>query len=272
MSVGGDFFQFHQGELRALDLSLEDTLSVADSFLVTSGLVKGLERHFLRFANSIDDEKTKRQLPAFFSEVVKLIPKTDDWFPRLEYRAQQPEGERLFLRLRDAPERTETCTLWTSDELDPRQNPKIKGPDLAYGQRLRRAANLHGADEAVITDSEGFIADGALSSVVWWRSDVLCAPDDQTNWLPSVTRELIFELASQAGYQTLEVKAKPDDLAGCEVWTLSALQGIRGVTRWGSIALGPLTMLSPFRKRLALLAQPLPTPEAVMELNDLRSL
>lgn len=268
MSVGGDFFQFVQGELRALDLSLDDTLSVADSFLVSSGLVRGLDKHLHRFANSIEDEKTKRQLPAFFSEVVKLIPKTEDWFPRLEYRAVQPEGQRLFLRLRDAPERNETCTLWTSDEADPRQNPKVKGPDLAYGQRLRRAANLHGADEAVIADSEGYIADGALSSVVWWQEGVLCGPDEKTNWLPSVTRELVFEMALQAGYQTKEVRVRPENLAGCEVWTLSALQGIRGVTRWGSISLGPLAMLSPFRKRLALLAQPLPEPEAVMKVID----
>ena len=75
-------------------------------------------------------------------------------------------------------------------------------------------------------------------------------------------------MALQAGYQTKEVRVRPEDLAGCEVWTLSALQGIRGVTRWGSISLGPLAMLSPFRKRLALLAQPLPEPEAVMELID----
>lgn len=268
MSVGGDFFQFQQGELRSLDLSLEDTLTVADSFLVSSGLVRGLNKHLARFASSIDDEKTKRQLPAFFSEVVKLIPKTDDWFPRLEYRAVQPEGQRLFLRLRNAPERTETCTLWTSDEADPRQSPRTKGPDLAYGQRLRRAANLHGADEAVMTDSDGYIADGALSSIVWWREGALCGPDESTNWLPSVTRDLVFEMASQAGYQTLEVRERPEDLAGCEVWTLSALQGIRGVTRWGSISLGPLAMLSPFRKRLALLAQPLPSPEEIMELID----
>lgn len=268
MSVGGDFFQFQQGELRALDLSLEDSLSVADSFLVTSGLVRGLDKHLVRFANSIEDEKTKRQLPSFFSEVVKLIPQTSDWFPRVEYRAMQPEGQRLFLRLRDAPERTETCTLWTSDEADPRQNPKIKGPDLAYGQRLRRAANLHGAEEAVIVDSAGHIADGALSSIVWWQEEVLYGPDEATNWLPSVTRELVFEIAAQAGYQTQEVRARPEDLEGCEVWTLSALQGIRGVTRWGSLTLGSLSMLSPFRKRLALLSQPLPSPEEIMELID----
>jgi branched-subunit amino acid aminotransferase/4-amino-4-deoxychorismate lyase len=266
MTAGGDFFQFQRGELRALDLALDDTLSVADSFLVSNGLVRGLARHVARFSKSIWDEQALRQLPAFLLEVVKLIPRTDHWFPRLEYRSSLPEGQRLFLRLRTAPERSETCTLWTSDEQDPRQSPRIKGPDLAYGQRLRRAANLHGADEAVITDANGFIADGALSSVVWWREGVLFGPDQSTNWLPSVTRDLVFEIAEQAGFETGETRARPEDLASSEVWTLSALQGIRGVTRWGELQLGPLALLSPFRKRLALLAQPLPAEEEVIEL------
>jgi branched-subunit amino acid aminotransferase/4-amino-4-deoxychorismate lyase len=124
---------------------------------------------------------------------------------------------------------------------------------------------LHGADEAVILDKDGAISDGALSSIVWWEKDVLFGPDDSTPWLPSITRELVFEIAEQAGYQTSQRRAKPDELAGCEVWSLSALQGIRGVTSWGEIPLAEHHLLSPFRKRLGLLATPLPTSEEVLE-------
>jgi hypothetical protein len=46
---------------------------------------------------------------------------------------------------------------------------------------------------------------------------------------------------------------------------LSALQGIRGVTSWGEIPLAEHHLLSPFRKRLGLLATPLPTPEEILE-------
>jgi branched-subunit amino acid aminotransferase/4-amino-4-deoxychorismate lyase len=120
-------------------------------------------------------------------------------------------------------------------------------------QKLRRKANLHGADEAVILDASGNVADGALSSIVWWRDDVLCGPDDSTDWLPSITRELVFEMANQAGFKTAFVNSRPEDLAGCEVWSLSALQGIRGVTHWQNIPLSNLNRLGSFRKRLALL-------------------
>ena len=265
MSVTGEFFQFRGGELIPVDIALADNLTVADSFLVSAGMVRALDRHLRRFSSSIQDEKTKRQLPEFFREFLSLIPDSEEWFPRLEYRESQPEGERLFVRMRPAPERTSTVTLWTLDEADPRVNPTIKGPDLSVCQRLRRKANLSGADEAVIADPAGVIADGALSSIVWWREGVLYGPDDTTAWLPSITRELVFELATQAGYETGTERLNPEQLIDSEVWSLSALQGIRGVTSWGDIELGPLRLLSPFQKRLALLAERLPEPDDLIE-------
>ncbi len=264
MSVGGDFYQFVEGELSALELALDDSLSVADSFLVQNGSVRALDRHLARFANAVSDEKTRRQLPGFFASAVHVIPDTGDWFPRLEYRESQPAGQKLFLRIRTAPERTETVRLWTLKDKDPRTNPTVKGPDLAICQQLRRAANLHGADEAVLVTDDGYISDGALSSIVWWEDQTLVGPDQTTPWLPSITRELVFELATQAGYQTSQRRAKPAELAGCEVWSLSALQGIRAVDSWEGVAVAQARLASPFSKRLTMLAQPLPSNEEVL--------
>lgn len=256
MSVNGDFFRFVDDELVPVDIALADPLTVADSWCVLDGSARALGKHFQRFADSISDPNCRKQLPTFFQQVISTIPSEGDWFPRIEYRAERPEGERLFLRLRPAPERTETCTLWTYDKQDPRQLPTIKGPDLSVCQSLRRAANLHGADEAVLLDAHGFISDGALSAIVWWQGETLCAPDDQTPWLPSITRELVFNIASQAGYQTKTLKAKPEELHGAEIWSLSALQGIRGVTAWKGVSIGELKLLNPFRKRLKMLLEP----------------
>ncbi len=256
MSIAGDFYQFRDGELRRVDATLSESLTVADSFLVRSGRVRALDRHFARFQSSIQDPKIQAELPAFFEAAKALIPLEGDWFPRLEYRDMLPEGERLVFRVREAPERTESLTLWTSDEPDPRKQYRVKGPDLSIGQQIRRRANLSGADEAVLLSESGHIADGALSSIVWWRGDVLHGPDDSTNWLPSITRDLVFELANQAGYQTATERAKPESLAGCEVWSLSSLQGIRFVTAWGDIEVAQPRFASSFVKRLELLAQP----------------
>lgn len=255
MSVGGEFFRFVDGELSQIDFALAEPIAVADSWLVTDGQVRAIDRHFKRFSSSIDDPVTKSQLEEFFESLLSTLPRQGDWFPRIEYRSDQPVGARLFLRIREAPERTETCTLWTLDEPDPRSQPFVKGPDLSLCQKLRRMANLHGADEAVLVDADGYISDGALSAILWWEGDVLVGPDDSTPWLPSITRDLVFELAHQAGFQTRETRAKPEDLTGLEVWSLSALQGIRGVTGWNGVTPGPAKRLSSFRKRLGLLAE-----------------
>ncbi|MDG2496755.1 MAG: aminotransferase class IV [Aquiluna sp.] len=253
MSVSGDFFQFTGGELISIAHAIPAPLTVADSWLVLDGSVRELNRHFQRFMTSTTGLEQDYLLD-FFDRVANQVPKMGAWFPRIEFRDQLPPGEQLFLRLRQAPTRTLHCTLWSLDELDPRQNSSVKGPDLSVCQKLRRQANLHGADEAVILSEDGYVADGALSAIVWWRDGKLFAPDDTVAWLPSITREIVFELANQAGFETDTERAKPEDLAHCEIWSLSALQGIRGVTNWQQIPVGEHKMLSSFRKRLSMLS------------------
>lgn len=254
MSVNGDFYRFDSDRFVKVDVAIAEQLTVADSFLVENGSARAIERHFQRFETSIAKPRII-DFSAFQREVIALIPRSGAWFPRLEYREFQPAGEQFFLRLREAPERTETVTLWTCEETDPRVSPLVKGPDLSVCQKLRRKANLHGADEAVLLSESGHIADGALSSIMWWEGDTLCAPDESTQWLPSITRELVLELAAQAGFDVKLQSARPEDLAGCEVWSLSALQGIRAATSWEGIPIAAPKRFVSFRKRLALLGK-----------------
>lgn len=254
MSINGDFYRFDSDRFEKVDFAIAEQLSVADSFLVENGAVRAIDRHFARFRQSVSNPNLI-DFELFEKAVIELIPKSGNWFPRLEYRAFQPEGEQFFLRLREAPERTETLTLWTCPEADPRLEPRVKGPDLSVCQKLRRKANLHGCDEAVLLSADGFVADGALSAIMWWQDDVLCAPDDRTDWLPSITRELVLEIAQQAGFETNLAHSRPEDLPGCEVWSLSALQGIRAVTYWPGVDVATPKRSQSFRKRLALLSK-----------------
>ena len=88
---------------------------------------------------------------------------------------------------------------------------------------------------------------------------MLIAPDDRTDWLPSVTRLEVFELADQAGYQTATEQVKPDDLVGLEIWVLSSLSGIRPVVDWVNLSgpVGPQRHLESFQRRLKLMASEL---------------
>ncbi len=258
MSVLGDFYRLENGELKpVLEYSTEVQLRVADSWLVDEGRVRSLDAHFKRFSGWVLHEDSSQQelLPGFFAEIKRLLPKEGRWFPRMEYHAEQPQQHRLFLRLREAPTRMDSITLWTYPEPDPRANPTVKGPDLSLCQQLRRHANMNGADEAVITNSKGFVAEGALSALVWWRGDVLCTSDDQTNWLPSITREEVVSIATQMGFEVRLENVKPLDLAKLPIWALSSLNGIMPVRSWVDVSMElPESLnLDAFNKRLKLL-------------------
>lgn len=232
-------------------------LAVADSWLVEEGRARHHQEHFQRFANWVKVIDAELELSDFFRQVTELIPREGAWFPRIEFIVNEQSGNsQLVFRLREAPERESRITLWSYSEADPRVSPTIKGPDLSLGMQMRRAAQMHGAGEAVLLTSDGFIVEGALSSIVWFKEDVLCAPGDDLDWIPSITRQEVFSIADSMGLQTRAEKVKPADLVGLEIWALSSLHGIRLVDEWVGLGgpVGPARHLDAFTKRLRMLS------------------
>ena len=236
----------------------EVQLEVADSWLVEDGRARSLDAHYERFSRWVGEVSPacSPSLPAFFEAVKEKIPGDGRWFPRIEFHAEAEAPHHLFLRLRKAPDQLGDLILWTLPDPDPRQNPSVKGPDLSLGMQMRRNAKMHGADEAVILSESGYVLEGALSSLVWWRDDVLCSSSDDLPWLPSVTRNEIFGIANQMGFATRVERAKPADLIGLEIWALSSLQGIRVVSDWVDLGgpVGKPTHSEAFSKRLRMLS------------------
>jgi hypothetical protein len=256
--MANQLLQFSDAGFFEVPPSLDTDLAIADSWLVEGGRCRSLQAHFERFSRwtELQSPESLSQLPVFFEAVTQTIPLDGRWFPRIELHREQPIGKQLHLRLRESPEQLGNAILWTYGEPDPRSQVDIKGPDLSIGMQLRRRANMMGADEAVILDSSGYICEGALSALVWWRGEVLCAPNSETAWLDSITRREVFAIAEQMGLTTRTEKVKPADLVETEVWMLSSLQGIRPVVNWLDLG-GPVatpTHVDAFNKRLRLLS------------------
>lgn len=260
MTETSQFFQFRSGVLELVKdaAPAEVRLEVADSWLVEDGKVRGLQAHLDRFGAWVTaiNPACAGSLEPFYAAVIGRIPKTGRWFPRIEFHAEVESPNHLYLRLREAPEQLGEIKLWTLPEADPREKPTVKGPDLSLGMQMRRNAKMHGADEAVILDEDGYILEGALSSVVWWRGDVLCSSTESQPWLPSVTRAEVFSIATQMGFKTRTEKARPADLVGLEIWALSSLQGIRVVDEWVDLGapVGIAKHYDAFARRLKLLS------------------
>jgi branched-subunit amino acid aminotransferase/4-amino-4-deoxychorismate lyase len=204
-------------------------LLAADSWLVVDGRVRAVERHWARFsatcrAHGVEPEA----LAALRADVERTLPAEGRWFPRVELRA---DGE-LAVRVRPAPPREPTVVAWLADVPDLRRSPQHKGPDLERLAALRERAAGHGAGEAVLSDADGRLLEGAFTSLLWWEGDTLCAVPDDAPILPGITRALLIELARERGTPVARRRPAPRELAGRETWLVSALHGIRAVTRW----------------------------------------
>ncbi|NBS61364.1 MAG: hypothetical protein EBT26_04895, partial [Microbacteriaceae bacterium] len=186
------------------------------------------------------------------------IPRTGRLFPRLELRGEQ--APILSLIVREAPAQLGPATLWTYPDPDPRLDLTVKGPELALGTELRAQAQEIGADEAILLTKDGEISEGALSSLVWWRGDLLCAPGNEIPWLESVTRTEIFTIATSMNIKTRYEHVTPEDLVELELWLLSSLQGIRPVVNWLGVSdtFAEGSHIQQFERRMQMLLQELP--------------
>jgi branched-subunit amino acid aminotransferase/4-amino-4-deoxychorismate lyase len=206
---------------------------VIDSFLVDDGRVRALERHVRRFAASCAtlrgvDEET---VATFAIASVRQIPLTGQWFPRFEL-LDDNDRPCLALRVRRAPARRLTATVWLGAGEVPRVAPTVKGPDLGVLSDLRRDARRTGADEALLSDAAGHALETSQSSLIWWRGDVLCCVPDDVAALPGITRQLLIELAEGTGQRVERELVRPVELDGLEGWMVNALHGLRVVTGW----------------------------------------
>jgi branched-subunit amino acid aminotransferase/4-amino-4-deoxychorismate lyase len=204
-------------------------LLAADSWLVADGRTRAVERHWARFSATCREHGAEPEsLAAFRADVDHALPAQGRWFPRVELRA---DGE-LALELRPAPPREPAVVAWVADVPDPRVAPRRKGPDLERLAALRERAAAHGGGEAVIADADGGLLEGAFTSLLWWEGETLCAVPDDAPILPGITRALLIELAHRRDTPVAQRRPRAHELAGCETWLVSALHGIRAVTRW----------------------------------------
>lgn len=95
--------------------------------------------------------------------------------------------------------------------IDPEGVPAITAPDLRWRRCDIKSTNLlpnvlaktqahhQGADEAILVDGEGFITEGASTSVFWVVGGTLFTTPAGPPVLPSITREFVEEIAGDEG-------------------------------------------------------------------------
>jgi branched-chain amino acid aminotransferase len=85
-------------------------------------------------------------------------------------------------------------------------DPKIKSLNYLNNILVKIEANLAGVSEALMLNSEGYVAEGSGDNIFIVKNNVLYTPPSYIGALEGITRATIMDLARQKGY---EVKEQP---------------------------------------------------------------
>jgi branched-subunit amino acid aminotransferase/4-amino-4-deoxychorismate lyase len=232
---------------------------VADSFLLEDGCVRGWDEHRRRFEESC--RGVGYALAAnVYEQLARILPAAGRWFPRVEL-VSLSRGDRVRLHLRPAPTRLAQITVWPVTAAEALINPRHKGPDLQFLVALRAQARARGAHEALMLDDRGHAIEGALSNLLWWEDDVLCAVPEHAPILPGVTRALLLGSARASGQAVRLAIPRLADLRGREVWLTNSLHGVSRVSAWsdGAASVSGRWRAEQWHARLGAFALPIPS-------------
>ncbi len=80
-------------------------------------------------------------------------------------------------------------------------------PNVLAHTRARNA----GADEAILVHPDGYVTEGASTSVFWVRGGRLCTIPQGGEVLPGITRGFVLEIAQDEGVPMVEERIPPDE-------------------------------------------------------------
>ena len=122
-----------------------------------------------------------------------------------------------------------------SDVLDPR----VKSLNYLNNVLAKLEARRAGADEALLLNAAGRVAEAAVANVFAWRDDVLATPPGADGALEGITRRTVLELAGQLGIAAHERPLTRFDLyAADEVFLTGSGAGIVPVRSLDRRAIG----------------------------------
>lgn len=91
-------------------------------------------------------------------------------------------------------------------------SPRVKSLNYLNHIMAKVEATNAGADDAIMLDSGGHIAEATGMNLFIWKNDALYTPAVYAGLLRGVTRDTIIEIAGEAGYRVVETMLNRYDL------------------------------------------------------------
>jgi len=109
--------------------------------------------------------------------------------------------------------------------------PRIKSMNYLPNILARYEAEEKGADEAILLNTRGFIAEGSRSNIFLIKGGRLLTPPLSSGCLPGITRKVVINLARKNGIKILQKDITPDYLFRAdEVFITNSLLKIMPIT------------------------------------------
>jgi branched-chain amino acid aminotransferase len=90
--------------------------------------------------------------------------------------------------------------------------PAMKTTCFLESILARKQARAAGADDALLLNDKGMLAEASSSNIFLVRKSILQTPKPGSGLLPGITRDVILELAPLSGVKALETDIHPDEL------------------------------------------------------------
>ncbi|MFC6787045.1 aminotransferase class IV [Halobaculum halobium] len=110
----------------------------------------------------------------------------------------------------------------------------------------RVETRVTGADEAVMLDGDGFVAECATANLFFVADDAIRTPSLDGPVLPGVTRAEVLDIAREEGFPVEEGRYVPDDVRDAdEAFIASSIRELRPVGTYDGVDIGggPVTTL-----------------------------
>lgn len=118
-------------------------------------------------------------------------------------------------------------------------NPQIKSLNFLNNILAKIEAKKAGSHEAIMVNAAGYLAEGTISNVFFFRDGVLCTPSIECGILDGITRNIVLDLAKREGLSVKEGEFTQDELyAAQEVFVTNTTMEVMPVSQIDAVRYG----------------------------------
>lgn len=191
----GRLYDSAQAILLKVPMTQEEMIAVTEEGVRRAGLQDGYLRHMVTRGVGdlgLDPRKCPRATVIIIFDVIAIWP---------------PERYEQGLTL---------VTAGTPINQREALSPRVKSLNYLNHILAKIEATNAGADDAIMLDPSGHVAEATGMNLFVWKRDVLYTPAVYAGLLRGVTRDVIIEMAQEAGYRVVETLLNRYDLYTAE--------------------------------------------------------